>query len=139
MYLPRALTRSHRGFLESRDYIFTVTPRLVRSSSFVSRTDLSRLRLTQAGPCLLCSCPLLHTQRNNEIDSHEWRIHTAVGVARMRRFINSGLRAVVTIGQSASPDFRSSPCPDISFYNPRHTHGVIKLTLTARETRINSS
>lgn len=30
VYLPRALIRSHHGFLESRDYIFTVTPRLVR-------------------------------------------------------------------------------------------------------------
>lgn len=108
-------------FLESHAniyYIFTVTPRNLRIGS----CPLVSLASPQAGPCSRARCC---TQRNNEIDSHEWRIHTAVSAARMRGFINSGPRAIVTADQSAPRDFRSSLLgPDISRFTraPRRTY-----------------
>lgn len=65
---------------------------------------------------------------------HEWRIHTVIGVARVRRFINSGPRAVVTTSQSTSRDFRSS-LADIALYRISHRG---KINSRTRDTGINS-
>jgi len=65
---------------------------------------------------------------------HEWRIHTAIGVTRVRQFINSSPRAVVTVGQSTLCDFCSS-LADIALYRILHRD---KINSRTRDTGINS-